>query len=504
LKDCKDSVTPDCQKARQDVRNAAAEYIRNNNSDPFTADLRRTYQDEKNETIGLALGTLDGKAVGAVQGIASSLVDSAAAFGKLVMNVSGSAFGDKQSQLDLREGAGATWDFVKDINNWPQLLGAMSLQDREKLATAYEKGDGKTVGQILGEQALNLPIIGAGSGVVRNISKVDKGKGPSTSAASAGDNIACTGGSACFVAGTLVQTSAGLKAIETFVGGELVYSRHEHTQEMGLRPVIATKQTHDQALFEVVIQNAQGHSETLHTTAEHPFWVINAQDGAQWMKASLLAADMQLIDHSGNTLTVQSQTALNETATVYNIQVQEHSTYHVGVLGTWVHNANCCNLVPENVATAPLLKDDLAAASKPKAKFDPNGPDGKATYSYGSLNQGQGLNASVDASGVLRVEVKSGTRPAQYGTGSEMFDDMMSVVNKDGKVTTVQGQWSNTPGLSDNFDAFTANLKAGMTPKEAALNTWTGKQAARYGFTTAEVNTLSDGSYSVNFTKGKK
>jgi hypothetical protein len=60
-----------------------------------------------------------------------------------------------------------------------------------------------------------------------------------------------------------------------------------------------------------------------------------------------------------------SQTALNESATVYNIQVQEHSTYHVGALGTWVHNANCCNLVPENVATAPLLKDDLAAAAKP-------------------------------------------------------------------------------------------------------------------------------------------
>lgn len=156
--------------------------------------------------------------------------------------------------------------------------------------------------------------------------------------------IACTNGTACFVAGTMVQTASGLKAIETFQGGELVYSRHERTQEFGFRPVIATKQTHDQALFEVVIQNAQGETEMLHTTAEHPFWVTNAQGGAQWLKASLLQTGAQLIDRDGNTLTVQSQTALNETATVYNIQVAEHSTYHVGQLGAWVHNANCCDV----------------------------------------------------------------------------------------------------------------------------------------------------------------
>jgi hypothetical protein len=142
--------------------------------------------------------------------------------------------------------------------------------------------------------------------------------------------------------------------------------------------------------------------------------------------------------------------------------------------------------------------------AKPKGTFDPNRKDGKIGYSYGSLNQGQGLEATVDTSGVLRFEVKSGTRRAQYGTGTEMFDDMMGAVNKNGKVTTVQGQWSNTPGLSDNFDAFTANLKAGMQPEQAALNTWTGKQAAKYGFTEVNVDKQLDGSYRVDFTKDKK
>jgi filamentous hemagglutinin len=111
-----------------------------------------------------------------------------------------------------------------------------------------------------------------------------------------------------------------------------------------------------------VIQNAQGQTETLHTTAEHPFWVTNAQSGAQWLKASLLAAGMQLIDRSGNTLSVQSQTALNETATVYNIQVQEHSTYHVGAFGTWVHNANCCDVPAQN----PITPSNSGNLSKTK------------------------------------------------------------------------------------------------------------------------------------------
>jgi hypothetical protein len=154
------------------VRSAAAEYIRQNNTDLLAGGTPGSYQKEKTKTIDMAQDTLDGKALGVVQGVATTLTDGALAMGKLLMNVSGSAFGDTQSQLDLRAGAGAAWDLVKDPNNWPQLLGAMSAQDREKLAAAYEKGDGKTVGQIMGAQVLNLPV--SGGGLAGTISKVDK------------------------------------------------------------------------------------------------------------------------------------------------------------------------------------------------------------------------------------------------------------------------------------------------------------------------------------------
>lgn len=81
---------------------------------------------------------------------------------------------------------------------------------------------------------------------------------------------ACSGGQ-CFTAGTKIETDQGLKAIETFTGGELIWSRHETTLEYGFRPVIATKVTDNQVIFKVVIKNTKDQIETLETTAEHPF-----------------------------------------------------------------------------------------------------------------------------------------------------------------------------------------------------------------------------------------
>jgi filamentous hemagglutinin len=159
---------------------------------------------------------------------------------------------------------------------------------------------------------------------------------------------ACLAPPACFVAGTLIHTAQGLKAIEAFQGGELVLSRHEHSHEIGYRPVVSTKVTHDQALFEVVVSNPSGITETLHTTSEHPFWVTNLEAQAGWMKASALRAGMQLIDPQGRQLSVQTHAALAQAATVYNIEVAEHHTYFVGKLGVWVHNASCCEVRAEN------------------------------------------------------------------------------------------------------------------------------------------------------------
>lgn len=130
--------------------------------------------------------------------------------------------------------------------------------------------------------------------------------------------------------------------------------------------MIATKVTAEQAIFEVVIQNKTGQTETLETTAEHPFWLKNFG----WLKASLLQSGMALLDRNNEELTIVSQVLIpNKVETVYNIEVDGFHTYHVGELGTWVHNANCCEIANtfEN-KLFNLLPGERVALIKTEAK----------------------------------------------------------------------------------------------------------------------------------------
>ena len=137
----------------------------------------------------------------------------------------------------------------------------------------------------------------------------------------------CTGGNVCFTAGTLIHTIHGLKPIETIEHGDLIWSRQEFGDEYDYRPVIATKATPNQEIYEVVVKHSNNSTETFKTTKEHPFWV----EGIGWLKASLLEQGMTLLDKHGlPNVTILSQTKLDHTETVYNFEVQDFHTYHIG------------------------------------------------------------------------------------------------------------------------------------------------------------------------------
>ena len=148
----------------------------------------------------------------------------------------------------------------------------------------------------------------------------------------------------------------------------MVWSRDDQTLAHGYRPVIGTKRTENQPIYEVVIRNSVGQQETLLTTEEHPFWIKDHG----WLKAALLESGMVLLDRDDQMLEVVSQTKLARLDTVYNIEVEELHTYHVGTLGTWVHNAGCCEVILPSVKTyeqarnkALSLVGDLGLDSKP-------------------------------------------------------------------------------------------------------------------------------------------
>ena len=176
LKECVDAVSQSCNSARQEVRAAAAQYLRANlGLLDGIGGLELIYFTERAQTNQLADASLEGLFWNKAQGAAQAYVDAALAVADLLLTTQQAIFSDKQAQQALMEAAGGAWDVVKDPVRWPELLGAMSASDREALAKAYEDGDSAKVGQLLGESAANMSLsVGGVVGKAGQVVKLGK------------------------------------------------------------------------------------------------------------------------------------------------------------------------------------------------------------------------------------------------------------------------------------------------------------------------------------------
>ena len=77
--------------------------------------------------------------------------------------------------------------------------------------------------------------------------------------------------------------------------------------------------------------------EEIVTTVDHPFYVKNQG----FIKAGELIVGDELLDVNGNVLLVENFDVelTDEPVKVYNFEVEDFHTYHVGRLGVLVHNA---------------------------------------------------------------------------------------------------------------------------------------------------------------------
>ncbi|WP_353400579.1 DUF6862 domain-containing protein, partial [Hydrogenophaga sp. 5NK40-0174] len=164
---CEGSSSAKCQKTFNEVRFAAAEYIR---KESFADAVEFSFRVEKEETLNLAGSTVDGKLKGAAQGGWEAVKESAKGAASAGKTLFAAATGDKQAWEDIKQGAGAGWDYVAEPSNWPYLIGVMTPEDREKLAQAYESGDGNEIGSLMAQQVANLPV---GGGAIGSIKKID-------------------------------------------------------------------------------------------------------------------------------------------------------------------------------------------------------------------------------------------------------------------------------------------------------------------------------------------
>ncbi len=144
----------------------------------------------------------------------------------------------------------------------------------------------------------------------------------------------------CFVAGTMIMTATGLIAIENIKAGDKVVSTNSDTFETAEKTVLETYIRETTELVHLTING-----ELIKTTREHPFYVKDLG----FVNADELNIGSKLIDSNGKILYVEDIKVelVENPVTVYNFQVEDFHTYHVGDSCILVHNAGAEYQVPK-------------------------------------------------------------------------------------------------------------------------------------------------------------
>jgi hypothetical protein len=129
------------------------------------------YELHRNHTENLAQDAMGSVRLNTALGYGKAVVDGVADLAKGVWIGLKAITGDSEARQQVRDGTKSGFEYISNPNNLPYLLGMLTPEQTEELAAAYEKGDGKTVGRILGEQFANLPIGGGGLGTIKVVGK---------------------------------------------------------------------------------------------------------------------------------------------------------------------------------------------------------------------------------------------------------------------------------------------------------------------------------------------
>ena len=138
----------------------------------------------------------------------------------------------------------------------------------------------------------------------------------------------------CFIAGTVIATETGFARIEDVKPGDIVLSTNTDTMETGCKKVLEKYVRKTRELVHIIA----GGKEIV-STLDHPYYVA----GRGFVNACQLCIGSPLLDADGKILEVEQiykeQLGKNEEVKVYNFQVEDWHTYHVGEMEVLVHNA---------------------------------------------------------------------------------------------------------------------------------------------------------------------
>ena len=228
----------------------------------------------------------------------------------------------------------------------------------------------------------------------------------------------------CFVAGTMILTASGLVAIENIKAGDKVISIDPETFETAEKTVLETYIREVTTLVHLTVNG-----EEIVTTVDHPFYVKNQG----FIKAGELIVGDELLDVNGNVLLVENFDVelTDKPVKVYNFQVEDFHTYHVGENGVWVHNANCKLIknddgtydaelsykedwTPEQRAEADAKCKALSDADTVKTKVERNDSPSveyKKAFGKDSIPAGKDIDHTIDLQLGGNPDVKVNGKP---------------------------------------------------------------------------------------------
>ena len=262
----------------------------------------------------------------------------------------------------------------------------------------------------------------------------------------------------CFIAGTVIVTETGFARIEDVKLGDIVLSTNTDTMETGCKKVLEKYVRKTRELVHIIV----GGKEIV-STPDHPYYV----EGRGFVNACQLCIGSPLLDADGKILEVEQiykeQLGKNEEVKVYNFQVEDWHTYHVGEMEVLVHNAEYETSYGKS-SLIELKNTDNFMDSTIEHIFEGNVRRGKAGgYHYECIkdtagNIVNGTEVLINDLGVYKAQVEVNGIPKSGNGGYSTFfskemspQDVIDSINEayNNKVFVV-GSKNSYIGISNN------------------------------------------------------